>query len=81
MANGRKIRNYRRFLKGLRDQLVQAMAEAENAGWHHMALDTPEWVCYNRIVTWCDEVDARCEWYDNVQAAHGRRNPQTINDA
>ena len=74
------IKTYRRYLKGLRDELVEAIAECENMGFHHMAADTPEWKHFNRICGWAAELHERCEWYDNTQAAHGRRNPQKVSD-
>ena len=63
------IKNYRRFLIDLYEQLQEALREAEDVQWHHLPTGTPEWAHYNRIYTWLDEVGARLEHYVKVKAS------------
>ena len=62
------LKNYRRFLQGLRDELAEAIADAENLEWHHMGEATPGWRHYQRLVTWQVEVEERMDHYDDIKA-------------
>ena len=76
-----KIKNYRRFLKDLRCSLFEAIADCENLEWHHKNDGSAEGVHYNRLLTWYEEIEARCAYYDAVQASSGERFPKTIEGA
>ena len=62
--------SYESFLQRLGDELVVAIAEAENMGWHHAKETSTEWTHYQRILTWIDEIEARMKHYD-----HAKRRP------
>ena len=53
------MKTYGRFLSELLDDLVMALAEAENNEWHHSEMATLEGQCYNRLCTWINEVTRR----------------------
>ena len=70
VVDGRKgkLRNYRRFLVNLEQELAECLREAENSNWHHSAQEGVHWFHYTRLCTWLDEVHDRMEWYDAVKA-------------
>ena len=72
------MKTYRSFLMDLLDDLVTALSEAENAGWHHLASDTPEGFHYLRLLTWCREVSDRRDWHDNAKVRSAWRKIQRI---
>ena len=59
---------FRGFLSGLRDLLVEAVAEAENAGWHHLDANEPLHQHYLRLCTWTSEVHERLVRFDYIKA-------------
>ena len=61
-----KVRNYRRFLLHLEDELAEALREAEAFSWHHERAGSIEALHYGRLCTWLKEIHDRMEWYDNV---------------
>ena len=70
--------NYRRFLNKLTSELLDALAESENAEWHHLEETDPRWVHYQRLATWSAELNERCVQYDYVQAANSTKNPKKV---
>ena len=66
------MKNYRRFLMELRDQLRQAVEEAEEAGWHHEVDDRVIFQLYLRLITWTTELEERCAYYDAIQRSTTR---------
>jgi len=71
VVDGRKgdsILPYRRFMGTLHDDLVDALRVMENDGWHHEGMDDERWKCYNRVITWIDEVEARLRRWDNAKS-------------
>ena len=60
MASRKDItfKSYRRFLTDLLEGLQVAIAEAENAEWHHLN-SGPAKDQYNRLLTWELEVSGR----------------------
>ena len=59
---------YIKFLRGLHEELVEAVAEGENAGWHHPATEH-----YLRLLTWVDTVEERIRDYQNTRTKIGER--------
>ena len=64
---GMAIKNYRRFLYDLSEQLGECQREAESVGWHHEEFGTAERSVYNRMCTWQQELGYRMAWYDNTK--------------
>ena len=62
------IKSYRTFLLELGQELLEALRDCENYGWHHSEASTPEWQHYNRLFTWLDELSERASYYDHVKA-------------
>ena len=58
------MNQYRRFLMAFEDQLVDALMEGENMGWHHQETATPEYQHYLRLLTWIDMIRDRMRTYD-----------------
>ena len=58
------MKSYRRFIGELEETLVEAVAWAENLGWHHLTHDTELFRHYLRLVTWAEEVSLRRQWFD-----------------
>ena len=75
---GMAIKNYRRYLRDLSEELGECQRQAESAGWHHLEFGTPERSLYNRMATWQEELAERVKWYDTIQASGGKRNPKTV---
>ena len=63
-TRGAGMRNYGTFLRSLGEELFMAIAEAENAGWHHEE-DTEGAQVYARLLTWSDEIHARLDVWDH----------------
>ena len=57
------MKNYRRFLLELQEELQSAIGEAENSEWHHQEQWTTQWQHYNRLCTWQSEVTERMVSY------------------
>ncbi len=88
-ARGRGIRPYAVFLRALQDELLDALADLENLGFHHMDEGSAEFQHFLRIATWCDEVNTRMWMYDSgkerklwnkVQAIPGAAPPSALVD-
>ena len=58
---------YRRFLRVLHDEMVNAIMEGENMGWHHLGGETPEYKHFLRLLTWEREVTGRMAHYDDAK--------------
>jgi len=58
---------YRRFLTVLHGELVNAIMEGENMGWHHLAGEAPEYAHFLRLLTWEREVTGRMAHYDDAK--------------
>ena len=67
-----KLRNYRRYLIGLEDELAECLRQAEDHLWHHAKAPSATYHVYNRLCLWIDEVHDRMEWYDNIQKTYTR---------
>ena len=66
VVDGRRAPNilpYRLFVGRLYDDLQEILRVMENEEWHHSSSDTERWKCYNRALTWLDEVDRRIKRY------------------
>ena len=72
------LKNYRRFLRDLSEELGECQRQAEAAGWHHLEFGSPERSMYNRMATWQQELGERVKWYDNTQGSGERRNAKTV---
>ncbi len=57
------MKSYRRYLRDTQDELQQAIAEAEDAGWHHEADATDEFRHYLRLLTWEKAITERMVVY------------------
>ena len=57
------MKSYQRFLYESHEQLVEAIAEAENNEWHHKGPGSPEYGHYLRLNTWEAEVMERMVHY------------------
>ena len=66
------IKKYRRFIYELREQLIAAISEAEQQGWHHSG--GPCGDHYNRLLTWYEEFERRCVYYAETQ----RKRPKWV---
>ena len=55
----RIMRSYIAFIRGLHEELIEGLREAENLGFHHAEAGTDVYVHYQRLVTWIDEVEER----------------------
>ena len=64
---------YRTFLQNLQEGIQSAVAEVENAGFHHSDEGSPEWTVYNRILTWEAAIAERIRWYDDTKSAKAAR--------
>ena len=62
------MKDYRRFLLVLHEQLVDAIADAENMQWHHLNADTNEFKHYMRLITWQEEINERMVYYATAKA-------------
>ena len=71
------MRSYRSFIHDMAEQLVAAVADAENQGWHHQGEGTPLFQHYLRLCTWADELTTRRAWYDYIKA----RRPAWVQEA
>ncbi len=58
---------YNRFLQAMIDEVAEAIRVSEYHGWHHLRVDTPEFICYNRLMTWADSLRDRKVWYDDIK--------------
>ena len=65
-GEGGQIRvTYPSFLRTLQAEVLEAVREAENAGWHHLNDASLESKTYDRLLTWQAELDRRVKvWYN-----------------
>ncbi len=57
------MQSYGVFLKELQESIVEAIAVAENAEWHHLEVSEPEYQHYIRLATWSQILDERVNAY------------------
>ena len=74
---------YRRFLGRLHEDLVEAIRVAENEGWHHLPIDSENFICYNRILTQIASLEERMVHYVYVKTGRVQRPliPRQIREA
>ena len=71
------MKSYRRFLEDLTDKLVDAIANAENDGWHHLPAKDERMQHYLRMITWLAILDERKSHYDAVTVQRAWKRLQT----
>ena len=55
---------YETWIRKTEEDLQEAIADAENANWHHMADGIVEARAYGRLLTWLSEIVVRVRRYD-----------------
>ena len=60
------MNNYEEWVRKTKKEIFQALAEAEDAGWHHLPYDggSIEARTYQRLHTWLSEIIVRVERLD-----------------
>ncbi len=61
------MRSYRRFLEALGEGALESLRQAELLGHHHAAPGTKEWVHYEHVSAWAEEINERIDLYDNAK--------------
>jgi len=59
---------YEVYLRDTRDELIEAITEAENAEWHHQPEVDDRWQMYNRLLGWYEAIRFRIVWWNAVQS-------------
>ena len=59
-----QMNTYETWIRKTEEDLQEAISDAENANWHHMANGTVEARAYGRLLTWISEIVVRRERYD-----------------
>jgi len=65
---GQQVPRYEAYLQTTRDELIEAITEAENAGWHHQPSGDFRAAAYNRLLTWYEAIRQRIVWWNAVQS-------------
>ena len=61
------MHSLRTYYGMLLEELVDAIGDAENAGWHHLPPGDVRAAHYRRLGTWALALDERVKWYDNAK--------------
>ena len=56
--------SYETWIIATEKELQEAVAAAEDAGWHHAQPDTVEARTYGRILTWLSAIERRKSYLD-----------------
>ena len=59
--------SYEAWLLKTKEEIAQAISEAENEGWHHVPEETVEGRSYRDLVKWYESIHKRLEAYGDAR--------------